>query len=587
MRCHQTFIFFSCIIAACALAQDIGQQGTDPFTGRPANPTAQVTTPQSNSHASPSANGGHRLVFRSRTVLVEVPAVVTDRSGKHIHNLTKKDFKVLEDGKQQQIAVFEEVSVGNARLAPHTTATGTFSNIVFDTKRPASTTIIVLDTINTPFLDQAYGRKQLIKYLADTLDFSHVFGLVAIGRKGITVLGDDLNSDPAALIAGLKKASGELSPMEAFSTEGKVMAASESNPSELGGIAPGADPAAVMRNFILNADALEGNYQQNRAIEDTMRAFLELAWSLSGIPGRKSLIWATGSFPFPLDSPSALPGGNLSLLYERTIQALNDAQIAVYPVDLRGLIGTSPTGDATYSGGLSGPEFTNAAGGRSSLLNSSLRSLENFAAMTGGRAYSNNNDLVKGFKRAADDSSSYYLLGYYLDTHNTKPGWRKLQVQVARNDFEVHARSGILFTNTAVDPQMTRAADIGFALNSPFDSTGIPVTMQWGEAASDRDKRKIGFVLHVPESSVIDEADQNRFDVDFIAQATMNGKPAGEAGQSIKGTVPTAALTKVRAEGVLYRNALELPPGEYQVRFVVRDNLRGTIGTVSAPLSVN
>ena len=80
---------------------------------------------------------------------------------------------------------------------------------------------------------------------------------------------------------------------------------------------------------------------QENAIETTMNAFLGIAWSLSGVPGRKSLIWATGGFPFSMDSPSSVPGGYLSLLYERTMLALNEAQISVYPVDIRGLMNNS------------------------------------------------------------------------------------------------------------------------------------------------------------------------------------------------------------------------------------------------------
>ncbi|HXM61566.1 MAG TPA: VWA domain-containing protein [Terriglobales bacterium] len=578
-----------CIIlgAITGRAQNIGQQGTDPFTGKAGNPTSPVSAPSTDDHSSPHASEERVLKFKSEAVIVLVPAVVTDKSGGHIHNLTKKDFKVMENGKQQRISTFEEITASSSRPAQVTNPPGTFSNLPTNGQQPVSITVIALDTINTPFLDQATGRKQLIKYLADTLDSGHSLGLVAISSKGVKVLGG-LNSDPASLIAALKKASGELSSMETFGVDGKALAAAEAQPSELtGGIAPGADPGSRLQQFILNADAVEGQYQQQRAIEDTMKAFLAIAKSLSGIPGRKSLIWATGSFPFSLDSPSAVPGGNLSLLYERTLQALNDAQVSVYPLDVRGLVGTSPMADATYSGDLSGPGFADAVAGRSALQTSTIASLKNFAEMTGGRAYYNNNDLAAGFKRAADDSSSYYLLGYYADHHDTRPGWRKLQVQVSRPDVEVHARTGFLVTNATIDPELTRKADVDFALSSPFDSTGIPVTIEWQPAVPDGDRKKIAFALRVPANSVIDEADNNRFDIDFVAQTTKTGAAPANAAQTVKGAVPESALDKIKAEGIFYKNALELPPGAYQVRFVVRNNLSGRIGSVSAPLTVN
>jgi VWFA-related protein len=421
----------------------------------------------------------------------------------------------------------------------------------------------------------------LIKYLADHLESGQVLGLVVVGSKGVKVL-SGLNSDPASLIAALKKASGELSPMQAFGSEGQVAAATGNRSSELGGgTSPGEDPAEKMRQFILNADTLEGAYQQSRAIEDTMKAFLAIAWSLSGIPGRKSLIWATGGFPFPLDSPSSVPGGSQSVLYERAMEALKDAQVSVYPVDVRGLV--SAGGDVTYSGDGS----ANNVSGRGWLQSSTLDTLKTFAEMTGGRAFYNSNDLAAGFKRAAEDSASYYLLGYYMNTANSKPGWRKLQVQVQRKDTEVRARAGFFVTNATVDPDLTHKADIGFALSSPFDSTGIAVTVKWQGTSPDGTKKKVAFALHLPAAGVIDEGNRNRFDVDFVAQATLKGAPVGSAGQTTKGTIPPAGLAKIKADGIFYQNALELPPGSYDVRFVVRNNLSGRIGSVTAPLTVN
>lgn len=548
----------------------------------PGPPPQQVTMPKLDSTSgSHHADEEGTLVFKAETVLVQVPAVVTDKSGNHIHNLLQDDFRIMENGKPQRITAFEEITASNALPTTARSAPGTFSNLILDQQLPRAVTVIALDTINTPFLDQTYGRKELIKYLADHLESGQVLGLVVVGSRGVKVL-SGINSDPASLIAALKKASGELSPMQSFGAEAQVLAATGAVTSALpGGAMPGEDPGERLRQFILNADALAGAYQQSRAIEDTMKAFLTIAWSLSGIPGRKSLIWATGSFPFPLDSPSSVPGGSLSLLYEHAMQALKDAQISVYPVDVRGLV--SAAGEVAYSGGDPGTIVP----GREWLNNSTVDTLKTFAEMTGGRAYYNSNDLASGFKRAAEDGSSYYLLAYYMNAHDAKPGWRKLQVEVQRKDTEVRARTGFFVTNATIDPDLTHKADIGLALSSPFDSTGIAVTMKWQGTSPDGARKKVAFALHVPATGLIDEADKNRFDIDFIAQATVNGAPAGNAGQTTKGTVPAAALLKIKADGIFYQNALELPPGTYDVRFVVRDNLNGRIGSVTVPLTVN
>jgi len=430
----------------------------------------------------------------------------------------------------------------------------------------------------------------LVKYLADNLDNGPVLAMVVIGSKGVRTI-SGVTSDPASLLAALKKARGELPAMQGIDTDAQALA-------NAGGVTTGMVPllsytddiasqTAQIEQFVLQGDAIYAGYQQSRAIENTMQAFLAIAWSLSGIPGRKSLIWATGGFPFYLDSPATVPGGYLSVLYERAMEALNDAQVSVYPVDVRGLVNYSPVADGKISGPMSGQVLASKTTNRSWLQASTIGTLQEFAAMTGGKAYYNNNDLTVGFKQAVEDSTSYYLLGYYLETHNTKPGWRKLQVKVAHNDAEVRARSGFLVTNATMNPEITQQADLGFALNSPFDSTGIPLSVQWRGTEPDGDKKKVAFALHLPMTGITIEGERNAFDVDFLAQAVKNGAPPSNVGGTAKGALTAEALAKIKADGIFYGNSLDLPPGNYQVKFVVRDNLSGRIGSVTAPLTVN
>jgi hypothetical protein len=160
-------LLFLPLVVCTLAAQEIGKQGGDVFVPAAAPPPVTMPDIDSNSH---HADQEGTLKFKSETVLVQVPAVVTDKSGNHVHNLVKDDFKILENGKQQRITAFEEVSTANARPITNKSAPGTFSNLILDEQQPRAVTLIALDTINTPFLDQAYGRKQLIKYLADHLD---------------------------------------------------------------------------------------------------------------------------------------------------------------------------------------------------------------------------------------------------------------------------------------------------------------------------------------------------------------------------------------------------------------------------------
>ena len=539
-----------------------------------------------------SADEEAKVEFTSESVMVEVPVVVTDKTGQHLHGLTKEKFRVLENGKEQKIAAFEELTAANAPLPPAVTKPGEFTNLTVDPNQPRMLAIIAIDAVNTPFLDQAYGRKELIKYLSEHLDPGALLGLVIIGGKGTRVL-YGLTSDPAQLVAAVKKVNGEIPAMHEFDAETQVAAADQGGVatsfSSMNSMFPDSEVADQLRYFVLHQDATIARFEQDRAIETTMRSFLDIAHYVSGIPGRKALIWATGGFPFLMDSPSSTPGGALSSLYERTMAALNQAQVSIYPVDVRGLVSNSPVVDATFSGGHLGPQMMNAALGRSWLHASTVGTLQDFAAMTGGRAFYNTNDLAQSFHRAIDDASSYYLLGYYLDTHNNRPGWRKLKVNVDQPEAQVRARSGFLVTNATMNFGATRQLDEQLALNSPLDATELPVTVRWLNAAPDGDRRTVNFAIAVAKDGItIDETAKNRFSIDLAAVVRSSaGAEVARFDQPLQGNIKPESMSIVKAQGISYRTLMVLPPGRYTVKLMVRDNLSGRIGSVSAPLTVN
>jgi hypothetical protein len=128
------------LLSPCARAQEI-----DPMTGQPANLGAPANLPEPDVRRYNGADQEKKLVLRSQTVLVQVPVVVSDKSGNHVQKLTRDDFKILEDGKQQRIAIFQEVNAGYARPVQTTIAPGTFSNVTLE-QQPSSITVIALDT---------------------------------------------------------------------------------------------------------------------------------------------------------------------------------------------------------------------------------------------------------------------------------------------------------------------------------------------------------------------------------------------------------------------------------------------------------
>jgi VWFA-related protein len=536
-----------------------------------------------------------QTTFKSQATLVEVPAVVTDKDGKHIHGLNKSDFRVLENGKEQKIAFFEEVTASNSRLPLTNNPADTFTNLTVNTAERHAVTVVLLDEINTPYLDQVYGREQLIKYLAENLNSHQTIALMLLGRKGVTRV-SNFTDDPSSVINALKKIRSELPAGQGPSIDGPELASIRSGAGS-GPVqfrSPQSESERLLREFLVAGNGLDARFGRERPIEDTMQAFLSIAWSLSGVPGRKSLIWATGSFPFYLDSPSFRPPDpRLAALYERAMEALNDAQISVYPVDVRGLVGYAGPSEAANTNwvrrpGMGGPAFAAASMAQSERQYSTIANMETFASMTGGHAFFNRNDLTTGFRQAAEDSASYYVLGYYLNSQNTKPGWRKLRVKLEGRHSEVRAREGFFVGTSTMDAESAHQADVNFALTSPFESTGIPMMVRWNSATASTEKgAKSEFAIVVPAGSVVKESDDNRFDLEFVWEADRDGAPAWRDGKTMKGSTDSQSLARIRREGVIYKNFLQLTPGEYKIHFVVRNNLNGRIGSVTAPLTVN
>jgi len=541
--------------------------------------------------AKPNDKENSEVKFSARTELVLIPTLVTDKSGNHITGLKKEDFTVLENGAEQKIATFEEITSDPHRLSRPKNP-NEFSNSMAGETSSRRITLLMLDLINTRFVDQVYARKDLLKYLTQSVDQREPTALYTLTRSGIHVV-HDFTTDPRVLVAALHKVKGDSSQMVDSQEDVEAITGSAS-PDGSAGVDPSQvqTEAQQLQTMMEDSELNFQSFEQRVAITYTLEGMQQIAQALAGFPGRKSLIWASGGFPFSVsDSTMQLaPAGRDTLsdvlpLYEHTWQLLNDAQISLYPVDVKGLqVVGLPSASVRNPGKNYGRNMT--------WRNLDTQgSFEVFASMTGGRPYFNSNDLVKGFREAVNDSAQYYMLGYYLDRSKTKSGWRKLAVKVKREHVDVRARSGFFVSNATVNPESTRDNDISTALQSPLDYTSLALMARWGaiEAGKEAGKKRVNFQMRLaPETVLIDGADNNHVVLEFVALAkTPEGKQADHpVGMKVENHLTADKALEVRQKGVVYSGALEVAPGEYTVRFVVRDDLSGRVGSVSAPLKV-
>ena len=378
-------------------------------------------------HSQTSSSG--RPTFTSRSELVTVPVIVTDNYGVHVHNLKKEDFVLLEDDQPQPITSFEEFQETARPPQSGSTRPAEFSNYFVEGTSPAQLTILVFDIVNTRLEDQNYARKELVRYLSMSRGTGSPICLLAITRWGLRVIGD-FTTDPKTLAAALENMPSERQLVEEASQEALPNGNS-------------AMKAALQRQR--ETDRRSEASERRTAVLITLDAMQQIGQYCAGLPGRKAMLWTTDGFPFSISEmqetikivgPRSDSLADVDEFYRKTWKVLNDAQVAVYPIDARGL--ENPT---LVDVGVSKPEAGFIAHNiwKNSETHGTFRE---FAAATGGRPFYNNNDLVKSFLTAADDNRNYYLLSYHLERRGKKSGWHKLRIRIDRDGIQARARSG-------------------------------------------------------------------------------------------------------------------------------------------------
>ena len=280
--------------------------------------------------------------------------------------------------------------------------------------------------------------------------------------------------------------------------------------------------------------------------------------------------------------------GEMQSAYDNLWRLMNDAQIAIYSVDLR----SSNTSTFMATGGvrpsdIGDPQFDTDAEAREQRADTNA-SLQTFAETTGGKAFLGGGNLIQSFRQAVEDDKSYYMLGYYVSSGTTKPGWHEVSVTTRAKGAHIRYRNGFFLSRDASTTSAQQ--DIRLALNSPLDYTGIPLSLTWAgkEPGSAPGKVKIQFELVMPPNfASVDGSDNNHMVVDIAAAARdSKGVVAGDLSQRIDVHLKADGLEQIQHNGMTYRNRLQLPPGEYNVRFVVRDSLGNHVGSVAAPLMI-
>jgi VWFA-related protein len=485
------------------------------------------------SHTQEPANPPS-ITFRTTANLVVLDAVVKDRDGKPVTNLTKDDFTVLEDGVVQTIASFESAS-SKDKPAP-AAATGKSNNEPTPTPvSPQALTILVLDELNSEVFDQAYGRNAIERFLAKHGPrLQQPISLMLLGQKRIELL-NDYTQDASALVEALHHRHAELP-------------------------------------FGLLAAEFSGAAER---FSKTLWALQQIAAANSHFAGRKNVIWVGPGFP-------AINGRSLDLADQPRFQTaisesatlLLRARVSVYTINPRGLEVT-PTMYSSFAGG------TFLTGTQDQMTGDLL--FETIAPETGGGIFRLRNDVDVAISESVDDGSAYYSFAYYPTNREWNGKYRRIEIAVRGQRLKARTRKGYfaLAENPLNDHQVDTVLSRAVMNPLPYRALDVEAKAKSAGAAKGR------FVIKVDRHGLYWETlpdGKRRCEVTVVIASVG----AGDQIYSHKVTELESVVESKRFEQQWNRPAVfdlvsDLPSKTRHVRIVVRDAHSDRIG--SADLS--
>jgi VWFA-related protein len=583
---------------------------------QPSNPTAVATKSSSNVAQQPSQSAsqpvGQSAVAQSEEVLrvtsrmVLVDAVVTDHSGNPVTGLKAEDFKVSENGSPQTIRAFgarspELVRQQAVASSPHKLPPGMFSNIPDFRPEYGPLTIILVDTLNTPNFDQPYMRDALIKYLQEMGPRQNVAVFTLGNRLGLV---QNLNVDPQILQEALKRIASDPSSKKKKTDVPASGADSDEKARLLAAdlLGVGADYDKERQIKMMQASISElfpdqALLQVDNRVRFTLDSLQKIGRNVAGYPGRKNLIWLSAAFPLFLDPTTAGLGDarNYQQEVQETANLLTNSEVAVYPVDVRGLVGNflpDTAFDAQRHGSFGGSDVTGVVRVGGLALAASHMSMDHLADQTGGRAYYNRNDIDHGIETSVRDGSTYYSLGYYPADKNWDGKFRKIELRVLRKGLQVHYRHGYYADDVG---HLTSAqSDAGkqeflaaLALDAPA-ATHLPVVSR--VTPPEKDHPQVLVDIGVDPHTVVFEPQPNSRAQGQLEFTTIvidaNGKPVTSKSGILNTDLTPQTYAEVMKTNLVVREKFDLPAGTYLLRIGVRDLKSNIMGTVMAKVEV-
>jgi VWFA-related protein len=527
------------LLSAGGLAQDASQQGV--------------------------ATSGFRLSVNANIVLTNV--VVRDKkTGALITGLKPTDFTIIEDKKPQKITTFDYQSVNEAAVLAEKTTTGKTSiadllenNFAASPAQLKDHRLIVvffdLSSMQDEDIDRAVDAAT--DYVKNKMQPADLVAMVSMST-GLS-LDQDFTSNKDALLRVLKKYNGD----------------------DDSGFANGGSGSTDGTSDDTNAFSADDSEYNSLNTDRELLAIRTIAKSLGRVDQKKSMLYFSGGL-----SKNGIE--NQASLRAATNEAAR-ANMAIYSVDTRGLQALPPGGDATQGSLRGNSAYSGKAVTAQFKSNyASQETLSTLATDTGGKAFFDSNDFAPAFQQVQHDTEAYYILGFRSTNQAQDGNYRHLTVTVDRKDVKLEFRPGY-YAPSDFKHQKTEDRELALTeqMRSDSPATDVSLYLQALYFRQSENEFYIPVSLVIPGSQIPfttkDNADKATIDV--LGQVkNAQGITVGNVRDTVKLAVNTSQQVQYR--NIQYSTAFTLAPGRYHLKFIVRENQTGNMGSFETDITV-
>ncbi|SNT07448.1 VWFA-related domain-containing protein [Granulicella rosea] len=528
-----------------------------------------AVSPLAAQQTDPTQNGQPQMyVMKVRTDIVLTNVVVRDKkTGEVVKGLKASDFTIFENGKPQKVASFDYQNVDQAAvLAEKTTVSGKTTIADLLNHNLAATPdqlhdhrlmvmLFDLSSMQPEDIDRAVESAQ--DFVNKKMQPADLVALVSLST-GLT-MDQDFTADKALLLKGLGKYNG----------------------SEGTGFTAGGD--GTTDGTADDASSYTADDSEYAALntDRELYAIQTIAKSLERVDQRKSMLYFSGGL--------TRQGVENQASLRAATNAAVKANMAIYSVDSRGLEALPPVGNAS-TGSLRGTSAYSGAA-MQSRLDSNFASQETLATLsadTGGKAFFDNNDFAPAFQQVQHDTEAYYILGF----HSTDPAhdgrFRHLTIKLNRNDVKLDYRPGYY---APADFQHQKNEDRELALTeqmrSDLPATDVSLYLQalYFRLADNRFYVPISLIVPGSQIPFLKNGDKDKANLDILGQVkNAQGIAVGNIRDTVKLNLDPTLNAKQK--NIQYSTGFTLAPGHYHLKFVVRENQTGQMGSFETDLNV-